>query len=193
MDYKYFLKSIVNIIFTPGKMWDSVISENKPVGFLRNSILFPFIILLVIAGFIGSLVFANVTLTPLYSVFVAIKYFLLFLFLPYASASILGEITKPLDLGKDFSVSFRLTIFSLIPFFICQVASLLFESLIFVNVLSLYGLYIFWIGAEKFLNPPDYKKTPLLIASFVMIVAIYFAGDIVLTSVFDRIYNSFFA
>ena len=31
MDYKYFFKSIVRIIFTPGKMWDSVVDENRPV------------------------------------------------------------------------------------------------------------------------------------------------------------------
>ncbi len=193
MDYRYFLKSIVSIIITPAKTWDSIIEEKRPVKYLRNSILFPFIILLVIAGFTGSLIFSNATMTILYSVFAAIRYFVLFLILPFAAASVLGEITKPLDLGKDFPVSFRLTIFSLIPFFICQIASLLFESLIFVNVLSLYGLYIFWIGAEKMLNPPDYKKTPMMIATFVVIVAIYFAADIVLTSVFDRVFNTFFA
>jgi len=193
MDYKFFLKSIVRIIFTPGKMWDMVISENRPAKYLRNSILFPFLILITAAGLLGSLLFANSTLPPLYSVLTAVKYFVLFLFLPFASAGILGEITKPMDLGKSFIVSFRLTIFSFIPFLLCQVASLLFESLIFVNMLSLYGLYIFWIGAEKMLNPPDYKKTPLLIANLVVVAAFFIAGNIVLSAVADRIYYSFFA
>jgi hypothetical protein len=193
MDYKYFFSSIVRIIFTPGKMWESVHDENRSVKYLRNSILFPFLFLIIITGFCGSLFFSNVTLTPLYSVFTAIRYFLLFLMLPFASAAILGEITKPLDLGKDFRISFRLTIFSLIPFFISQVASLLFESLIFVNILSVYGLYIFWTGAERMLNPPDYKKSPLLIANFIVVMGLYVAGDVVLKSVIDRIFYSFFA
>jgi hypothetical protein len=53
-------------------------------------------------------------------------------------------------------------------------------------------MYIFWTGAEKMLNPPDYKKMPLLIATFIALVGIYFAGDLVLSSIVDRVYNSFF-
>jgi hypothetical protein len=105
----------------------------------------------------------------------------------------LGEITKPLDLGKNFSVSFRLIVYSLTPLFLCQIVSQLFESLIFVNILALYGMYIFWTGAEKMLNPPDYKKMPLLITIFVVITGFFFAGNWVLTSLTDRIYYLFFA
>jgi hypothetical protein len=193
MDYKFFFKSLLKTIFIPGSAWDSIIKEDKPVNFLRNSFLYPFIILVSISAFLGSIIFSNATLSPVYSVFTGLRYFILFLFLPFAAAVILGEITKPLDLGKSFIVSFRLIVYSLAPFFICQVASLLFESLIFVNILSLYGLFIFWIGAEKILNPPDYKKMPLLIATFITVAGLFFAGNLILTSVIDRIYYSFFA
>ena len=193
MDFKFFYKSLLKIIFLPGRAWNSIIMENRSVKDLRNSFLYPFIILITLAAFLGSIIFANSTLNPVYSVFTGLRYFILFLFLPFASAIILSEITKPLDLGKDFTVSFRLIVYSLTPFFLCQVVSLLFESLVFVNVLSLYGLFIFWSGAEKILNPPDYKKMPLLFATFIAVTGLFFAGNIVLTSVVDRIYHSFFA
>ena len=192
MDYKFLLSSLIQIIFIPGKAWDNIVLENRPVKDLRNSFLYPILILITIAAFLGSIIFSNKTLSPVYSIMTGVKYFVLFLFVTYMSTLILSEITKPLDLGKNFTISFRLIVYSLTPLFLCQIVSHLFESLIFVNVLSLYGLYIFWVGAEKFLNPPDYKKMPMLIAIFVVVTGILFAGNPVLTAIIDRVYFSFF-
>jgi hypothetical protein len=192
MDFKFFYKSLLRIIFTPGKAWDIVLMENRPIKVLRNNFLFPLIVIVSISAFLGSIIFANKTLQPVYSVMIGIKFFLLLFVVPFIAAFILNEITKPLDLGKDFRTSFRLIVYSMTPFFFCQIASHLFESLIFVNILALYGMYIFWAGAEKILNPPDYKKMPLMISTFIAITGIYIASDLVLSSIVDRIYNSFF-
>jgi len=193
MDYKFLYHSLINIVFTPGKAWNIITEENRPVKDLRNNYLYPLIIMVTLATFLGSLIFTNNTLPPAYSVIIGIKYFVLFLFVTFSSALVLGEITKPLDLGKSFTISFRLIVYSLTPFFFCQVISHLFESLIFVNVLSLYGMYIFWTGAEIMLNPPDYKKMPLLIAIFVFVTGILFAGNYILSAIGDRIYFTFIA
>ena len=191
MDYKFFYQSLLNIIFTPGKAWDNIINENRSNKVLKNNFLYPLLILVAIAAFLGSIIFVDTSLSTVYSVFKGIKFFVVLLSLSYFSALILREITWPLDLGRSFTTSFRLIVYSLTPLFLCQVASQLFESLIFVNILSLYGLIIFWIGAEKILNPPDYKKMPLLIATFLVTTASFFAFNWLLTSVFDRIYFKF--
>jgi hypothetical protein len=193
MDYKFFYKSILNILFTPAKAWVVITSENRTNKHLKNSLLYPLFIIVSIAAFAGSLIFINTSLSAIYSVFKGLKFFILLLTVTYFSSWLLGEITKPLDLGKNFTTSFRLIAYSLIPLILCQVASQLFESLIFVNVFSLYGLYIFWTGAEHILNPPDYKKMPLLIAIFTVTTAAFLGFDWVLTSIFDRIYFGFLA
>ena len=190
MDFKFLYHSLIKIIISPAKAWDFIIKENRPDKDMRNSFLYPLIFMVTLAAFLGSIIFTNKTLSPVYSVFIGVKYLILFLFVTFSSALVLGEITKPLDLGRNFTISFRLVVFSLTPLFLCQIASLLFESLIFVNVLSLYGLYIFWTGAEKMLNPPDYKKMPMLIAIFIFVTGIFFAGDWLLTAIFDRIFFS---
>ena len=71
--------------------------------------------------------------------------------------------------------------------------SRLFESLLFVNIIGLYGLYIFWVGTEKMLNPPVYKKMPMLIATTITLIGIYVITNLVLDKLIDRIYFSFFA
>jgi hypothetical protein len=191
MDYKFFYHSLLNIIFSPGKTWDIIIKENRTGKHLRNNFLFPFSILVAFAAFLGSIIFINTTMSPAYSVFKGTKFIILLPSVTYFSALFLGEITKPLDLGKNFTNSLRLIVYSLTPLFLCLVTSQIFESLIFVNILSLYGLYIFWIGAEKILNPPDYKKMPLLVATFIVAASAFFAFNWILTSIFDRIYYNY--
>jgi hypothetical protein len=193
MDYKFFIYGIKNIILNPAKAWDTIYSENKPDKLLRNSYFFPLLILVSISAFIGSLLFANAELSPVYSVFAGIKCFIVFYFTTYITTLILGEITFPLDLGRDFSVSLKLIVYSLTPFLICQIFSGLFESLLFIDIFGLYGLYIFWTGAEKMLAPPSYKKLPMLIATTITLVGIYIATNIVLNMLIDRIYFAFFA
>lgn len=193
MEFKFFLNGIKNIILNPAKAWDTIYSENRPNKVLRNSYFFPLLILVSISAFVGSLLFTNAELSPVYSVFVGIKYFILLYFTTYLTALILGEITFPLDLGKDFSVSLKLIAYSITPFIICQIISRLFESLLFIDIIGLYGLYIFWTGTEKMLTPPAYKKMPMLIATTIVLVGIFIATNLVLSMLVDRIYFAFFA
>jgi hypothetical protein len=193
MDYKFLFNSIRYIILNPAKAWRIIQEENRPQKDIRNSFLFPLIILASVCAFLGSIIFINTKLSPVYSVFAGLKFLLLYLFVIYASALIFSEITKALDLGKSFTLSYKMIVYSLTPFLVCQLVSHLFESLIFVNILSLFGLYIFWIGAEKMLNPPDHKKLPMLVAVFVVVVELFVAGNVVLTLLTDRIYFAVFA
>ncbi len=193
MDYKFFLSGLKNIIFSPVKAWETIDSENKSVKIIRDNFLFPLIILVSITAIAGSLLFTNTELSPVYSIFTGIKWFLVFFVSIFLTSLILGEITFPLDLGKNFSVSFRLIAYSLAPFILCQVLSRLFESLLFVNVIGLYGLYIFWTGAEKLLNPPQYKKMPLLIAATITLAVVYVGTSVALNMLVDKVYYAFFA
>lgn len=193
MNYKFFLSGLKNIIFSPVKEWETIDSENKSVKATRDNFLFPLIILVTLSAIAGSLLFTNTELSPVYSIFTGIKWFLVFFVTIYLTSFILGEITFPLDLGKDFSVSFRLIAYSLAPFILCQILSRLFESLLFVNIIGLYGLYIFWTGAEKLLNPPQYKKMPLLIAATITLGVIYVGTSVLLNMLVDKVYYSFFA
>lgn len=193
MNYKFFLNRFFSIIFNPTKGWESIYSDNESIKDTRNNYLFPLLILVTVFTFLGSLLFTDKEMTFTYSVFVCLKYLLTLFFVVYASAWIHKEITFALDLGKSIDVSFRIIVYSLTPLFLCLSISNLLESLIFVDILALYGLYIFWAGCEKLLSPPSYKKMPMLIATFVSVTAFYIIGIIVLGQIFDRLYFSVFA
>jgi hypothetical protein len=193
MNFGFFLKGIKNLIFNPVKFWETIISERTPASLIRNSFFFPVVILVTVSSFMGSLMFTNAEMSLLYSVLVSIKCLVVILISVYAASFLLGEITFPLDLGKDFNISFSMVVFSITPLLICQIISRLFESLQFINIIGLFGLYIFWTGAEKMMNPPQYKKMPLLISAAVVFAGIYIATDLILTMITDRFYFSVFA
>jgi hypothetical protein len=182
-----------DIIINPLKAWETIDSENRPVNVIRNNFLFPLILLISASAFAGSLLYTNSTLSPVYSVFVGIKCFLIFYITIYATAFILKEITYPLDLGRNFAVSFRLITYSVVPFLLCQILSRFFESILFINILALYSLYIFWTGLERMLTPAAYKKMPMLIATAVTFVAIFVVANLLFTMLADRIYFKFFS
>lgn len=193
MTNSFFLFVLKDIIINPVKTWETIDLENKPVRLIRNSFLFPFILLVSVSAIAGSLLYTHSELSAVYSIFVGIKCFLLFYITIYATTFILKEITYPLDLGKDFAVSFRLVAYSMAPFLLCQVLSRFFESLQFINVLALYCLYVFWTGSERILTPPSYKKMPMLIATLFTFLGIYIATNFLFTKLIDRIYYAFFA
>jgi hypothetical protein len=189
----FFVFEVKNIITNPVKAWETIGSENRPVNTVRNRFLVPLLFLVSVSAAAGSIIFTNPELSPVYSVLTGIKCFLQLYITIYITAFILKEITYPLDLGKSFSISFRLIVYSLVPFMICQFFSRFFESFLFANVLALYGLYIFWTGTERMLTPPAQKKMPLLIATFITFTIIYVATNFLFKMLIDKIFYKFFS
>jgi hypothetical protein len=192
MDFGFFLRGITGIIFNPSRYWQNLNPDRQTVTQIRNSYLFPLLILVTLSAFLGSYLFTNEKMQATYSVMTAIKCFAAYVVSVYLTMYIINEITYPLDLGKNTAVSFSLIVFSITPLLLCQIISRLFETLQFVNILSLYGLYIFWTGAERYLNPPHYKKGPLLVAVFLTFTGIFIATYIVFGLFADRIYFALF-
>jgi hypothetical protein len=193
MDFKFLAKSVKNIILKPAKAWDDIYLENKPVKYIGINLLLPLIILAAVSGFLGTFLFTRTELLKAYSVLTGVKYFILIYLVIYGTALIFREITKALGVGMDFDLSFRLIAYSSVPYIICQIISLLFESFIFINVLAFVGLYIFWTGMEKLLNKPEKIKLPLLIAATLTFVVVFLTANWFLSIVFDKLYFAFFA
>jgi len=193
MDHRFLLTGIKNILFNPSRYWLTIDSENTPILIIRNSLLLPLTLLVSVAAIAGSVIFINTELSFVYSLFFGIRKLVVVLITTYLTSLILRETTYPLDLGRSFTIAFRLVVYSLVPFLLCQVLSSVFESLLFINILALYGLYIFWTGAEVMLKPPQHKKIPLLVSATVVFTATYIAATIFMTMLTDRIFYSFFA
>lgn len=193
MDLRFLYHRTKYFIINPRKAWEVVHREERPMRFVRGSFFMPLIILVSVSAFLGSMFFINTTLKPMYSVLAAVNTFLFLYLGVYGSAFVVREIMRAMDLGHDFLVAFKLVAYSMAPIFLSLTVSRLFESLLFINVLGLYGLYIFWIGMEVMVNPPDHKKLPMIIASVVSMLIIFFLLQIILSKLSQTLYFSIFA
>lgn len=193
MDFKFLYYRITNIILNPVKAWEAIYSENRPLKYVSGSFALPLIILVALSAFLGSVLFTHTGFSNVYPVLVGIKYFILLFFVVYGTSFIFSEIIKTFNLKGDFVLSFKIIAYSVAPFLICQIISRLIESFIFVNVLALYGLYIYWTGVEKMINPPDQKKIPMMIATTVSFIALFVIANWLLTGIIDKLYFAFFA
>lgn len=193
MDLRFLYHRTKYFIINPGKAWEVVHREERPIKFVRGSFFMPLIILVTLSSFLGSMFFINTTLKPMYSVLTAITTFLFLYLGVYASAFAVKEIMNIFKTGIDFLVGFKLVAYSLAPIFLSLTVSRLFESLLFINVLGLYGVYIFWVGTEVMVNPPDNKKLPMIITSVVAIVIIFLILQVLLSRLTQTIYFSIFA
>jgi hypothetical protein len=193
MDFKFLADSIKNIIVDPIKAWDTIHSEDKKTIYLKINLILPLTALAAVSAFLGSYYFINTGLTNAYSVLAGIKYFILYYLVIYFTTLIIKEIAKAMGLSMDSNLSFTLVAYSAIPFLLCQILSRVFESFIFINVLALYGLYVFWVGVEEILDPVEQKKIPLLIAAAVTFVVLFYSADWILSAITDKLYFAFFA
>jgi hypothetical protein len=193
MNFSFFLKGIKDLIFNPSNFWGNAKSGKISVATVKYSLFFPLALIVTVSAFFGSLLYTNSELSAAYSVIFSIKCLAVIVIAVYLTSYILCEIRYPLDLGRDFNTSLTLVVFSLTPFLLCQILSRFFESLLFVNIISLYGLYIFWTGAEILLNPPGYKKMPLLIATAITFTGIYIITNFLLNMITERFFYTFFS
>jgi len=193
MDYKFLYQRVKNLIADPAKEWDSIMSGDRKISFINFNFLLPLVIMASVSAFLGTLIFTHSGLDPLYAVMAGIRTFILFYFIIYAFAFIFNEITNYLGAAKDFELSFRLIVYSLSPFLLCQIMSQLFESLIFVNILAFYGLYIFWAGLVRKPGLSEKQKWQLFLAAALLFLVLSFSGSWLLTRLSDKLYFALFA
>ncbi len=193
MNIRFLYSRLKNLIVKPERAWEIINRESRPLSYMQASYFFPMITLASLAALTGSLLFIHGGLTYVYPIFLGVRYFLFFLLLTYLTAFVFNEATSAMDLGKDFTRAFKVIGFSMAPLFICMTVSLLFESLLFINLLALYGLYLFWCGVEEMVAPPEHKRIPLMVSSVVAFAILYILIHWVLNKVIlDIIYFNLF-
>jgi hypothetical protein len=181
-----------NILINPVKAWDTIYSENKSLGYVTFNFFIPLLLLVAISAFFGAMLFTHAEFSRAYAVLAGIKYFIVMTLTIYATAYFLSEITKSSGTPAYFKVSFQIVLYSVVPLLLCQILSNLFESFIFVNVLALYGLYLFWTGVEKMLDPPQPKKIMFIILTFAAFIIFYTASNRLLTILSEELYFALF-
>jgi hypothetical protein len=108
----------------------------------------PILLSVALAVFIGEFSRSN----HLYAGFALLKSLreiILFTSYYFISVFFTNELMKIFGAEKNKQVARKLVVFSLIPFLLVSIITGLFPFLYVLDVLVLYGFYIFWLGAGE--------------------------------------------
>lgn len=175
MDYKLLYKRLIQLITRPGIFWSTVKEDNTKISEVRKSVLLPVLVLIAIASFTGIYIFSYNSLSIVYPILKAVEYFLIFLITIEAVYLTFNEITTHIFRTRISNSLYKLVVYSLIPFMLIMVITRVFSSLLFLNLIGLFGLLILWKGIDILIGG-EYKFRVRFFILFATGILVFYLG-----------------
>jgi hypothetical protein len=164
VNFNQIFKNIKAIIFEPVKFWELQKEDKSQDKHAFSNFLLPFLILIFLAVFVSEIVRGS----RFYLTFPLMKAgreVLLFLVQYVISVFLTNELIKTFGAIKNIFIARKLVIYSLTPFLLVSVITGMFPFLYVIEVLGLYGFYIFGMGVKILLEFPERKKTSYVLVT----------------------------
>ncbi|MBN2349339.1 MAG: YIP1 family protein [Bacteroidales bacterium] len=181
-----------NIMFTPKNEWEVIKEENMPTNDIVMRYLLPLALVPAIASFIGfGLIGRNLPIIGhVGSVSLGIRHAIISLantFIGvYLTAFVIDMLAPQFGTTKNFQNALRLVIFSYSPVLAAGILYILPSLAPLVMFVSLYSLYILYVGLKPMMNPPDDKITVYFIISLVVLILVSIVVSAILGALFLR-------
>jgi hypothetical protein len=148
--------------------------EAKPGSEIMQFYAIPLILFSVASGIIGTV--CTVPAGPFLLAIVVAQMLVTFLVAftgVYISAHLVNELAPSFESKKDLDKSFALVVYSYTPSFLLSILVNMIPAISVVGLLSLYGIYLFWMGAGALLETPRDKRIGFVLISTMLLVGIH--------------------
>jgi len=180
------LELVIKFMLNPTQEWKTV--EALPYDFRNLAIMFllPMAALIAIACFIGGIIWDDRLFGAL---FMGIGVGASFAAAVVATALVLDRITNSFEVEERNNKVLRLMIFSYAPvFFLGSLAFLIPQVDYLFNILCLYGVYLFWVGAKEMLGIAEEKLIGFVFISIIIHAAILAVSMVIIRGFFGLFY-----
>lgn len=192
MDLSLLYKRLVLLVTSPSKFWSQVKEEAIPSSLVRRSFLMPILILVMLASFAGTYFYSYNTLSIVYPLLKGLEYFLIFFITIELVVFLLAEITGFLIKLRITGEIYKLVVYSMAPFMILMILTRLFSSLLFLNLLGLYGLFILWKGIDIMIGGDKLFRIRLTALLSSAIIVFYLGIRWIVSSLIEGLYFTIF-
>jgi len=155
------------LLLNPKEFWRARKLSGENQRQLLARYFFPLIILVSAAVFVGEYI-SSKHFYASYAVAKSGRTLILFTLQYFISIFFTYELIKPFGGKKDLPVVQKLVVYSLTPFLLVSLISGLFPVLYALNVLGLYGFYIFWVGVQENLDFPERKVSSYILTAILV-------------------------
>lgn len=157
VNFSRIFATLLEVIVEPLKFWE----KQKKVKNENQHLFLNYLLPLLIAIFLVVYASELIRGTRFYLTFPLMKAgreVILFLLQYVISVFFTNELIKPFGGEKNIFVARKLMVYSLTPFMLVSTITSMFPFLYVIEVLGLYGFYIFWVGVNAMLKFPDGKQ-----------------------------------
>ncbi len=170
--YRLLFQTSVNVLKEPNKFWRGEKEEVKPEVVFSDYYL-PLVLLVGLAVFVGELIKGSEVLFS-YAVAKSVREIISYVLQFYLSVYLLNELLTSVGGVKNKLLVTRLVAYSFLPFLIVSFLTGLFPGLYIINLLGLYGIFLFVQGVKGSLNivPENQNRYTMLALLLIFLIFI---------------------
>ncbi|MBT3383824.1 MAG: hypothetical protein HN778_00155 [Prolixibacteraceae bacterium] len=187
ISFSKIINQIKEIIINPKGFWREQKNKQESQFELLSGFLFPVLLIIAIVVFVGEFLW-SADFYFAYAILKSVREIVLFALQYFIAVYLTNVLIETFGGIKNIAVSRKLVVFSLTPFLLVSVITGLFPYLYVIDILGIYGFYIFWIGAKELLAFPEEKQNRFIL--FAILVNFFVFGF--LSIVLSRLLTTYF-
>lgn len=169
--YQSLFQTSVRLLVEPGRFWRETHKEESTREIFRDFFL-PLVVLAGVAIFLGELINSSEFLFS-YAVARSLREMFSFVLQYFLSVYVLNELLTSFGGVKNRLSISRLVAYSWVPMLIVSFLTGLFPALYVLEALSLYGIFLFYMGVKGSLELPEANKNWYAIIAFLLVFLIF--------------------
>ena len=185
------LDRVKNILLSPKTEWEVIAGEQPNTGQIIVGYVLPLALIPAVATIIGM---GLVGMGPLssftYGIAMGLVSFVTSLVGVYLTALVVDVLAQNFGSEKDFGRSLQLVAYSWTPAWVAGILSIIPALGAAIGwLLSLYGIYLMYLGLPPIKKTPKDKQIVYLIVAFVVLIIIYMILGLFLGMIFMGIFG----
>lgn len=168
MNLNQLINRSTEIILNPKTEWEAITEETSHCKDVFTNFVLPYLLVDFLSSTIGISLFKHFSIVvSIAQSFIPIIEFVVILFLTPIIIEALGKLFNT-EVSRN--KAFKLVAYSFTPSYIINIIVGLLPFLHNLVILSLYGIYIMWVGFGSLLNTPQDKKIGYFIITLLILI-----------------------
>ena len=183
-----------NILISPAKEWDVIAGEEPDVNKIFTGYVIPLAGAAAVAAFIGyGLIGFNMLGYRMggidWGLYQALVSFIVSVCSVFLTAFVIDALAPSFGSEKNFGRSFQLVAYSYTAGWIGGLFQILPVIAFLGTILSLYGLYILYIGMPKLKYTPADKHIGYFVVTLIVLIAVYLVVGLILSAIMEPLFG----
>jgi hypothetical protein len=173
------IERIKGILFSPKTEWDKIKTEQTGIGQVMTGYAIPMVLIPVIFGFLGYVLigvnvgmFGTIRYPFVSGIVWAIVWFVMTLVGLYIEGIVINALAPSFDSVQNPANAFKLAVYSMTPYFVAGILYIFPVLGVLVLLISLYGLYLMYVGMPVMMSTPKEKVIGYMIVSIIVMIVI---------------------